>query len=434
MKSAMASVGMLTVRSDTQVQVGSDSSDSLTMVKQRGAVRLLGTSTFLLLTTQRIAIPVGSFSIPVAVPLMFTLFGWGLWHGYLRIDTRRTIAYLASLSLLVTSALVVALSQSFSLASLIFLAGIYALLVITSIPCDVTSIYQSHQRILLAFALIGVVQFAVQVVGAPFIDPVGATPESFILPGYNTVQPLYYGATLIKPNAIVFLEASHLSKAIALAILIELFYFRRWTYLAVFCACYGFTFSGTGLITLTAGMVTGVRYLKTKTLAVFLGFCLCVAAIVAASGFGNVWLNRTAEFGTVNSSGRARFVEPYLRLATVLRDDFAYFGRGPGSVEESFTSVGGVEAFDSTMVKLVFEYGPVAAAVFAGFMLLCLYSSDAPRPLQHACAVVLFFLTGGLLEAVTLYYVFLVAGVAIESDALAPPVIGQGVVASGGSS
>jgi hypothetical protein len=85
-------------------------------------------------------------------------------------------------------------------------------------------------------------------------------------------------------------------------------------------------------------------------------------------------------------------------------------------VEETFTLDGGVIAFDATPVKLIYEYGVVSAAVFMAFMLYCLYTSSAALPLRHLAAVVLFFLTGGLLEAVTLYYCFLMVGAVVPAS------------------
>lgn len=383
---------------------------------------LLGTAIVLLLVTQRLAIPAGGFQIPIAVFIVFAFAAWGFLRRELIVDQRRLLAYLATLSLLLVSSIAVSAWGFFSATSLVYLVGLYSILVLTAPYCNLEKMFLIHQRAMAWFAVIGIVQFLVQLVGVPFIDPFAVVPEGLKLQGYNTIQPLSYGASLIKSNAMFFLEASHLSKALAMAMLVELIYFRRLRFLALYACCYGFTFSGTGVITLAVGIATGLRFIPRKWLLTSAALGALTAAIVGATGLSDVWVDRTAEFGTTRSSATIRFITPYTRLWEVLNDDFRMFGRGAGSVEESFTVVGGVEAFDPTPVKLIYEYGPIAACAFMGFMLYCLYTGVARSPVQHASFVLLFFLTGGLLEAVTLYYCYLMVGTTVSPSRYGEPV------------
>jgi len=390
------------------------------------SANLIGSAVILMLLTQRLALPAGSFQIPLAVPIVFGFAAWGFLRREFIVDQRRLLAYLATLSLLLVSSIAVSTWGFFSAPSLVYLVGLYSVLVLVAPHCDIEKMFLLHQRAIACFAVIGIGQFAVQLIGMPFIDPLASIPDALMLQGYNTIQPLSYGASIIKSNAMFFLEASHLSKALAMAILIELIYFRRLRFLALFACCYGFTFSGTGIITLAAGILTGLAYIPRKWILTCAAVGVLIAAIVGAAGLADVWVDRTSEFGNTRSSATIRFVTPYTRLWEVLNDDFRLFGRGAGSVEESFTVVGGVEAFDPTPVKLIYEYGPIAAIAFMGYMLYCLYTGLARPPLKHACFVLLFFLTGGLLEAVTLYYCYLMVGAVVSpSRASEPKLSGQ---------
>ncbi len=382
------------------------------------ATKLLGFTIILLLLTQRLALPLGALALPLATPLVLAVAVWGLYTRILAVDRRRLLAYLIAVSLLIVSSIFVSIWGSFSVSSLVYLMGLYTILVLAIPSGDPTGLFRIHQKAMLVFAVLGVLQFVVQLVGVPFIDPFAGVPEALMLPNYNTIQPLSYGADLIKPNAGFFLEASHLSKALAFAILIELLYFRRLTFLAIFLCCYGFTFSGTGLVALAVGVATGLRYIPKQWLLGGAALSVMMAIGVAATGLGDIWVERATEFNKVESSGSIRFVTPYARLLDVLKHDFRFFGNGAGSVEETFTLDGGVIAFDPTPVKLIYEYGIIPGAVFMAFMLYCLYTGSALLPLRHLAVVVLFFLTGGLLEAVTLYYCFLMVGVMVPASRL----------------
>ena len=382
-------------------------------IVQVGATRLLVVALILLLATQRLTIPVGRFPIPFSVPIFAFLFMWGYFRRYWVIDPRRMIAYLAAIACLLTSSLVVSASRTFSAPSLLYLVGLYGSFVMVAPYGDLKSFFRSHQIAMVGFSVFGILQFAVQLAGMPFIDPLAMVPESFLLPNYNTIQPLTYGADMIKSNGGLFLEASHLSKAIAVAILIELIYFRRLSVLAIFCCCYATTFSGTGLLVLAVGGFSGLHYISKKWAIAFALLGLVVAGGLVVTGNADAWTERTAEFSNQQSSGTMRFVTPYVRLWSDLKNDFHLFGHGAGSTQEQFSEVGGIEAFDPTPVKLTFEYGPLAAMAFMAFMLYGLYSGAAVWPLKHAVAVLFFFLTGGLLEAPTLFYCYLMVGLVV---------------------
>ena len=79
-------------------------------------------------------------------------------------------------------------------------------------------------------------------------------PERIVYLHYNYIQPIHWGSPWMKPNAIFFLETSHISQFIAMAIVIELTCFFRLRYLAFFGAALLSTFGGTGMLTLLASL------------------------------------------------------------------------------------------------------------------------------------------------------------------------------------
>ena len=384
------------------------------------AATLLSCALAAVILTQRLAIPLGAFQLPVAVPAVLACVGWGLWRGRLLLGRTRLLAYGVAIGTLLFASLVASRRDDGAITSIAYLCGLFSVMVAIQPSGDVLPLFRFHQRLVLVFAVVGFLQFAVQLVGIPFLDPITRLPQSLQLDGYNTTQPLFYGANLIKPNGMIFLEASLLSKSLAIALLIEFFYFRRLPYVAVYCLCYACTFSGTGAITLAVGVLFGMRLIPRQTLVAFGVLCGLAVLTLAATRYGEVWVNRVSEFGKNNSSARTRFIEPYTRIVEVFETDLPFFGHGAGSVEESFTRMGGVDAFDPTAVKLTYEYGLVPACLFMAFLLYCIYSSSAPLALKHANVVVLIFLSGGLLEAATLYYVFLLSGVIVP-----PAVVGS---------
>ena len=74
-------------------------------------------------------------------------------------------------------------------------------------------------------------------------------PERIVYLHYNYIQPIHWGSPWMKPNAVFFLETSHISQFIAMAIIIELSCFFRVRYLAFLGAALMTTFGGTGMLT-----------------------------------------------------------------------------------------------------------------------------------------------------------------------------------------
>ena len=61
-------------------------------------------------------------------------------------------------------------------------------------------------------AILGIMQFSLQLAGLGFIDPIQNIPAQLLLSDYNTQNPLYFGSPYIKANGMFLLEPSFLFK------------------------------------------------------------------------------------------------------------------------------------------------------------------------------------------------------------------------------
>jgi hypothetical protein len=218
---------------------------------------------------------------------------------------------------------------------------------------------------------------------------------------------LYYGAALHKANAVVFMEPSHLSKALAIAILIELLGKQRKSFLLCFFGCYATTFSGTGIIALIVGIVLAAHCFTRRTIMWAGGISLVLIAGIWLSGFASVWLDRASELDQDSSSATARFVNPYILLADLAQGDHPWFGTGPGTLPTSTAE--GYEISPPAEVKMAYEYGIPAALLLSVYITYCICSSSAPPAIRAAMLVIYFFLGGSLLEPLTIYFCFLLS-------------------------
>ena len=96
-------------------------------------------------------------------------------------------------------------------------------------------------------------------------------PEALIQQGYHFEIPLDFRTSIRKSNGVFFLEPSHFSRALALAILLEVSYTRSIVRLTALVGALILTFSGTGLIVLAAGSPLLLRYLDVRLLALVRG-------------------------------------------------------------------------------------------------------------------------------------------------------------------
>jgi hypothetical protein len=341
-------------------------------------------------TVQKLAVPVGGL-LEVCALTTLTIMGFLFYKGRAQISPLRLVLYLATF----TMAFVI---QSFSPASNI---GSFLLTCLTSLPLIV--VVETNTATLMAFlkrfnivALIvvslvffdHVMQFSG--IGMPNIEKI--MPNSLIFLNYVYIQPLYYGSHFDKPNAIFFLEASFTCQFIAFAMIWELVFFRRLTFLLAFGAGMLATTAGTGFVLLlSCSPFYAFKYLQPKLIALGAFIMAIVLVVGLSTGFLDIFTNRATEFDKSGSSAHARFVEPFVSIGRQFTDapvSDLLFGMGGGSQEKSI----GLMLIPPT--KMLLEYGVVVMLLYMTFALVSIFGSGVPLVCSWAAAVYFFIMNG----------------------------------------
>lgn len=347
---------------------------------------------------QKFAIPGGGGALPLALLITVVLLSVGIVMGRLYPMPILCLGVVATAGILALStALTPAPSFSFNALALVvallvpYAFAFHAAALDPAFPARMFTLFAA------VFAVIGVVQFLAQfVIGAErafWLD--FALPPDLLLGGFNNLNETSYQSGIYKANGFFLLEAAFLNQFLCVALLIELCTTRRWRFLAIYGAGIVVTYSGTGLLMLAA--VAPAYVLRHRH------YALAGAAVLAfvllflfADDLGlSLFRNRTDEFFSDQSSAFARFFSIFYLL-----NDFAWtdplsvlFGRGPGSVAESFTIVS-YSAFDPSWGKLVYEYGIVGFLAYSVFLGFCIFRSEGSVYLKMALLLQFMFLGG----------------------------------------
>lgn len=360
--------------------------------------------------TQRLALPLGAQAqLPVAFLIYwFAVFWLGLEQVIAPLKTMALVLGLAFGAVLTCSMLAVGIPQ---LSSLAYLLGLYV-----PFACGATRAIEPHHMrraarffvsMMIAFALLAIMQFVTQrFMHIPYVDPLGSLPDSVVLQGYMTSYPIFYGADLYKSNGYLFVEASLLSQFLGLAIIIELSLFRRLLPLAVLVAALATTFSGTGaLLIASVSPVLFMRYWSNPR-TILLG-ALAIAVMGTEIATHPELLSRLGEFGGRDTSASARFVEPYLMMVRESFGDPAsfLFGHGAGAANRLVTSSDSLVNF-SAVPKAVIEYGLVGGGALLLAIVFRIARSGQPSTVIIALIVMHYFLSGALLQPISVLLLF----------------------------
>jgi hypothetical protein len=255
------------------------------------------------------------------------------------------------------------------------------------------------QTIALIVAGSGVAQFCGQfVLGAEWMFPFDRVlPSALFIPGFNLVIEIAGG--IVKSTGLWLLEPSHLSQLMAIAIVIELAWFRRPAVLAGLGIGLFLAFSGTGLM-LLAVFLPVLLIASGRGSWLVAGLVLAVPALWALADTFPVsyFVDRLGEFSSPQASGSMRFFGPYWAAADVFagRSDLLIAGVGPGGMADAVWHFD-YAVQDSSWLKLVVEYGLVGSVPFAIFYAYCLFAGCLDRRLAAALLFQVLFLGGYLL-------------------------------------
>jgi hypothetical protein len=267
---------------------------------------------------------------------------------------------------------------------------------------DFERVIRLFRLLALIIAFAGIAQFFAQFVikGPTLFTFLGVFPANLISHGFNYVIPAPGLGGLNKSNGFFLVEPSSFSQLMALAIIVELEFFRPSWRLAALGAGLLLSFSGTGLLLFLA--VVPIFIMRRGWGGVLL-LAVPVAIIGAALLAGPkvaALMARVGEFGSDQSSGFARFLSPFYLIDQYLfaNLDTAMFGMGPGAIEPYF-KIAAYQIHDPTWGKLIFEYGLIGALPFAVFVTYCFFGGTRSLWLSTALFINYLILGGNLVDA-----------------------------------
>jgi hypothetical protein len=405
------------------------SGPSAAQVWQLRAVTVL---VVLLVLTQRIGLPTGATVTSLAIPLAYAFAGLSLLRGLLVVSRVRAWLFIVAVSaVLLTTAGVswLGYTQQYSLTSLALLITLYVPWVLRAPePHGAALVEQAGRtfvRTMLVLSAVGLLQLATQLVGIwSWTDHLrDIVPADFIVPGYNFDNELSYGVGTYKSTAFVLLEPSFLSQFCALAIIIGIMLRVRSWQLLLLAGGLGSAVSGTGIILLAVGAVLLVLRAPGRVRLSYLLVGVVAPVLAFVSPVGSYILARSGEFNEQGTSGDARFNAPYEAVWKALQDEPSRFlvGAGPGSVERIIPgariTVNGTDVLYSVIPKLAFEYGIVAGGLFALFLVMAAVDRAPWRVVPATMIVMIFVLSGALLQPQTAVLVWLLSGIGAASSA-----------------
>jgi hypothetical protein len=256
--------------------------------------------------------------------------------------------------------------------------------------------FKVFQSCMVIIAAIVLCQQAIQyTIGSQFwpnLDVI--VPKSFLYPGFAYIRPYSWQSPYLEPNGIFFLEPSVLSLYLAIAIGLEIEWFRNMWRLGLYATAMLACLAETGPVALIlAGPFLLAKFgRKLAIIVVILG--IPASLVLFEAGWLDIFLDRTTELSNSNSSGYNRVVLP---LQSII-DQFSnseepiLTGFGPGS------STKGLNIVQWPFSKLFYEYGFLTAFLFHLYLLSCVFDRPPSYPLTLIMLLPLLFFGGGFVS------------------------------------
>ncbi|GGE99205.1 hypothetical protein GCM10011611_00950 [Aliidongia dinghuensis] len=349
----------------------------------------------------RFALTVGKSELSLALVVVLCGTALLVLTGSIRISPSRLGLFGVAAATLLLSVMLSGGSQPsyMSFANLLLLYACWIFVV----PDDrqFAMVITTVRRMLLIIAIAGILQFFAQVgIHSQTLFNWDVLPRAVISHGFNYVIPAPGLGGLNKSNGFFLLEPSSLSQMMAIAIILELEFYRVSWRIGVLAAALALALSGTGLVLFCA--IVPLLLLRRGfggVLLVAVPAVILLGLIVAGPKLA-LLLDRVQEFHSDQSSGFARFLSPFF-----LFSDFLYphlqttlFGMGPGAIE-TFTNKTAYLIHDPTWGKLIFEYGFLGAVPLSIFVGYCFFAGARSVWLASALFVNYLLLGGNLVDA-----------------------------------
>ncbi|KQS68805.1 hypothetical protein [Modestobacter sp. Leaf380] len=366
---------------------------------------------------QRIALPLGSDQVPLGIPLLLGITALGVWTGEFRVTDRKLRALVVFIgTATVCTLLQVATGSTPSLLSLGLLFCIYPLVALTADigRAGVAAVEEVFLRLMTVAALVSVGQLAVQYAGVPYEDHLlRVVPESLLLVGYNTGDPITYGDPLYRSNAVLFLEPSFISLFLGIAVALALFRRRSWLMVTVLLAGMIPPLAGSGFVVLAPALV--VLALGRDRARLFAAVPAVVLAVLLAlaTPLGDLYLERSFEASNPNTSSSARLVQPYGALLPPTFEDYTttLIGHGAGTADDYLIDVGLIDVTAPLVPKVLYEYGLVGAVGILALLVVFLAVEVRRRPWTVGIFLLFLYVNASFLQStlvfITLFWISL---------------------------
>jgi hypothetical protein len=377
------------------------------------ASRLLGAELIIIVLTQTLAVPLGR---DAQIPLALLIHAAFVVLWFARGITRLSIPNVALFAAVTFCAFAVHIRHphgTYSLSSL----GLFLLIssfYVVSVPLT-RSAYQNLMSVWAAMGMIAsvavVVNWSTQLLGLGMPSLVHVLPDPLIYRGFVHTQPVEWGSAWTKPNGFIFLETSHLSQFIALALVVEGVFFRRIPRMLFMGGALIATLAGTGMLLVL--MAAPFLLVRLRPGLIVLGMILLPLVVALAMQFGLLehFVARLLEFSQTGTSGYNRFVLPFTALIDTWRygdTPEAWFGIGAGNIP-----AGSNLAFNAYS-KVSVEYGAVVLIAWLALLLSAHFGGGTPLVVGWIAFIQLQLLNGAL--NVPLHHVYcllLAAGIGI---------------------
>lgn len=398
------------------------------------ARRLFKVLIFSTIVFQRFGLPFAGGQIPIVLPIIIVVVLAAVQRGDLREDPLRLQLYLLTL---IWCAAMAAVSSWRGLAWSPLSIGYLA---VTYLPFAFHLREPSREayraglifflRIVTVAAWVGIGQMIAQALGWTYRDLLDPVPGAFVIQGFNTSYPIFYGSGIFKANGVLFLEPSIYSQFLALALVVHLHLRRRGRGMYPYVAALAASVSGTGLILAGAGVLALAVSRRDKELVRLIVALLAAGLAIGLSPVGSLFASRLDRSAGGVESAQGRFIAPYQLTVSMFTEDPASVlaGRGPGSAErlsERVTRATGITAVFPVIPKLAYEYGLLAAALFGCYVLTCALGDVPSSALSVTVLVFYLTLSGSLLQPTTVYvlYVFTTLFSGVERSSQSRPTL-----------
>jgi hypothetical protein len=178
----------------------------------------------------------------------------------------------------------------------------------------------------------------------------------------------------------------------------------------VYLAAMAATVAGTGIVLTAVGalFVLGTRH--ARTVVAFVGPLAAMAAAAALTPLGGIMAGRALEVMNPDSSASLRFVQPFRVLGSAWARDLrsVLVGNGPGASERYVEALTGSTTLQQPVpLKLLYDYGVVAAALFLVAIAICVLWHAPVYPLGAALLGAYLILSSALLQPLTVLTIWL---------------------------